>query len=414
MAGRSQFRCLSVKLTVVIALILCIFQSTAQAIGLFEISDSDSTAILRLQFAGQFQTVWENKDEGPDNERESALYMKARRVRPTLMVTVPDYKTFFKLHLSTAPGSLELMDLYFDSKLLSPLSFRIGQFKIPFTRYRIQSFQRLTFVDWAIVTKYFGAERQMGFAVHNGFEKPPKLAYAAGIFDGANARSSHAIALASVYGEKVTNRSDLLGSSSKAEFHPELVLHLAYNANEIDVRSDSDAKGGSLRYSVASSVAWDMDPVEYHDLALRAAQEFLVKYKSFSVMGAGYLGFSSIDESLRSRLAFSGLLIQSAYRTTNLIEFSLRYAYVNIEDAIADEAHIRAQSIIEETEEGAVISQYQDAGMVLAEHEGTLGFNIYLDGHNLKMQNDFGFTQYQRRDEDRTDYLIRSQLQVAF
>ncbi|NIP43071.1 MAG: hypothetical protein GWO41_01410, partial [candidate division Zixibacteria bacterium] len=219
---------------------------------------------------------------------------------------------------------------------------------------------------------------------------------------------------ASVYGEKVTNRSDLSGSSSKAEFHPELVLHLAYNANEIDVRSDSDAKGGGLRHSIASSIAWDMDPTEYHDLALRAAQEFLVKYERFSVMGAGYLGFSAIGESLRSRLAFSGLLIQSAYRTTNLIEFSLRYAYVNIEDAIADEAYIRAQSIIAETDDDAIISQYQNAGMVLAEQEGTLGFNIYLDGHNLKMQNDFGFTQHHRRDEDRIDYLIRSQLQLAF
>ncbi|HDS01118.1 MAG TPA: hypothetical protein ENO07_03785, partial [candidate division Zixibacteria bacterium] len=356
MAGNSQLRRSGAKLIAVIVLILCIIHSPASAIGPFEIADSDSSAILRFQLAGQFQTLWESRDRGDDSGKENSVYMKVRRVRPTLMVTVPDYKTSFKLHLSAAPGAVELMDLYFDSELLSFFAFRIGQYKIPFTRYRIQSFQRLTLVDWAIVTKYFGAERQMGIAVHNGYEKPPRLAYVAGIFNGVNARASHTSGLASLFGEKVINRSDLSASSPRSEFHPELVFHFAYNANSINVRSDSDAGGGGLRYSIASSIAWDIDPTEYHDLALRAAQEFLVKYEGFSVMGAGYLGFSGIGESLRSRLAFSGLLIQSAYRTTGRVEFSLRYAHVKIEDAIADEAFNRAQSIIAETEDDAIIS----------------------------------------------------------
>ena len=73
----------------------------------------------------------------------------------------------FKLHLSTAPPSLELMDYYLNYRAKKEhLQFRFGQYKVPFTRYRIQSFQRLTFVDWSIVTRYFRAERvakQLGF-----------------------------------------------------------------------------------------------------------------------------------------------------------------------------------------------------------------------------------------------------------
>lgn len=79
-----------------------------------------------------------------------------------------------------------MLDFYFNYKLRGPHQARLGQVKVPFTRYRIQSFQQLTFVDWAIVSKAFGAERQMGFALHNGYEKPSRYGYVIGIFSGQN------------------------------------------------------------------------------------------------------------------------------------------------------------------------------------------------------------------------------------
>jgi hypothetical protein len=78
---------------------------------------------------------------------------------------------------------------------------RIGQCKVPFTRFRIQSFQRLTFADWPIVTKFFGGERQIGVTLHNGYEDPPVRAYVVGLLSGVNARASHGIGIATVYGE---------------------------------------------------------------------------------------------------------------------------------------------------------------------------------------------------------------------
>lgn len=395
-------------------LVICLCPSLSVAIGPFEITSKDSSTTLRLQFAGQFQTAWESKDKGVGKEDDVALFMRARRIRPTFTISVPEYKTTFRLHLSAAPGSLELMDMYFNTVVTSQVQVRIGQYKIPFTRYRMQSFQRLTFADWSIMTKYFGAERQLGLAVHNGYEKPPRLAYVLGVFSGDNARASHATGLASIYGEKTPNPSDLSGSASKSEFHPELVGHLSYNAKGINVSSDSDAEGGGFRYSAAWSVAWDLDPVAYQDLALRVAQEFLVKYRGASLMGAGYVGFTDVNGTLRTRKAMTGLLVQTAYRVGGRCEISLRYAMVDIDDGLADAAYARGQAVIADTDDDDIAAQYKDAGILSGEREGTAGFNVYLDEHNLKLQNDFGFTKHERRDGDRTDYLVRSQLQLAF
>lgn len=306
------------------------------------------------------------------------------------------------------------MDFYFDTRPAGAVNLRIGQYKIPFTRYRIQSFQRLTLVDWSIVTRYFGAERQLGIAIHNGYEKAPAIGYVVGVFNGINARGAHATQLARVYGEAVVNRSDLSGTSPTAEFHPELVCHFAFGSRNMSVSSDSDPGGRDLRYHIASSVAWDLDPDVYQDLALRLAQELLIKYQGASFMAVVYVGFTDIGSSLRTRKAFAGLLAQSSYRLSNHLELSTRYAHVDIDSHLADLAYDRAQSIIAAGDESAVRPQYVNAGMLLAEHEGTIGVNIYLYGHNLKVQNDIGFIWHERRGEDLTDFVIRSQLQLAF
>ncbi len=394
--------------------IACLWPSLSGAVGPFEVSSPDSSTTIGLRLAAQLQTGWESDDQGVDQHRQTALFMRARRIRPTLTVSLPEYRAAFKLHLSAAPGAVELMDFHFDAAFKQHLQLRIGQYKIPFTRYRIQSFQRLTFVDWAIVTRYFGAERQFGLSIHNGYEKPPRLGYAFGLFSGANARAAHTTGLAGVFGETVTNPSDLAGSGPKAAFHPELACHLSLNANGIDLSTDSDAGGGGFRYSLASSVTWDLDPTDFEDLALRLAQEFLLKYRRMAFMTVGYVGFTAVDGSLRTRKAAVGVLIQSAYRVTDEFEFSLRYAVVEIDDAITDFSFSRARSIIAGTDDETIMSQYKDAGLVLTEHEATAGFNVYLQGHSLKLQSDVGLALQERRDGDRTDYLLRSQVQLSF
>ena len=208
-----------------LSIIIIGFQTGRASVGPFTLHSSDSSSYVRLQMVGQLRSELQIKEPALDNDREYEFYTKFRRIRLTASGSVlqPDFT--FKLHLSTAPGSLELMDFYLNYRLEKNLQFRYGQFKIPFTRYRIQSFQRLTFADWAVVSKYFGAERQMGLALHNGFERPPRWAYVFGVFNGANARASHGIGIAEIYDEDTPNPSDLTDPAAVEKFHPEIVCH---------------------------------------------------------------------------------------------------------------------------------------------------------------------------------------------
>ncbi len=363
-----------------------------RSIGPFELYSSDSSSCVQLQFAGQLRLEFESREQEENECRTSDLYLKARRIRPMLSASLLNSKLTFKLHLSTAPGSLEMMDFYFNYSPRPYLQLRYGQFKVPFTRYRIQSFQYLTFVDWAIVTKYFGAERQMGFALHNGYEKPSSWGYVVGIFSGVNARASHAIGLPLVYEEEAPNPSDLADPAKAPSFHPEIFLHTSYNANGIRVQSDTDEEGGQLRYMVGFSAAWDLDPTVHQDFSLRLAPELMMKYQGFSFSTIGYTGFAEMGKVAHVNLAMVGGLMQAAYRINSQYEISARYAVVDLTDALINDA----SSTLER------------------EEELTFGFNFYIMGHSLKWNHDAGWLSHSLSNGSQNDYLIRSQFQVTF
>ncbi len=402
---------------------------TLTSVGPFELYNADTSSQIRFQFAGQLRVDFESRDQGVDMSRTEQLLMKARRIRPTMTVNLLKPDLSFRLHLSTAPKSLELMDFYFNYAVTRHLQLRCGQYKVPFTRYRIQSFQQLTFVDWAIVTEAFGAERQMGFALHNGYEKPPQWGYALGVFTGVNARASHAVSLPKVYAEETTNPSDLANPASQTKFHPELFLHVSRNGTNIRVQSDTDEEREGFRYSAGVNAAWDLDPTVYQDLTVRLAPELLTKYQGLSVFTAGYAGFAEIGDPANTNLVMVGGLFQTAYRINDRYEISARYAVVDFKDAVINDAYDRAQRLIAEAEDNLnnstekelaqqylshVMASYEDAGQILREQEVRLGFNIYIISHFLKWQNDLGRLRHTRRDGARTDYVARCQFQLTF
>lgn len=385
------------------------------AIGPFEISSPDGGSKIRLQFAGQLWFYFESRDNGPDVKRANELLMKARRIRFILAGTLYRPVFSYRLHLSTAPKSLELMDFYFNYEISRNMQFRFGQYKVPFTRYRIQSFQRLAFIDWAIVTKYFGAERQMGFSLHNGYERPPRWAYVFGVFTGVNARASHGIGLSKVYGEEILNPSDLADPGPATEFHPELFFHLNYNSENIKVQSSSDEERTGLRYSAGMSIAWDIDPVPYQDFRFRLAPELLIKHRGISFMTVPYIGFSKISNPAKLKSVMTGGLVQTSYRFNKNYEISIRYAIVDFRKDLLDDAFNRAQQLIAESNNNAaVIDQYEDVGQAYQEHELTLGFNIYIIGHALKWQHDASLFRHCILTGKRTDYAAHSQFQLTF
>lgn len=409
--------------------------SRLSAPGPFVLASPDSTSELRLRFLGQMMLEYTSTDLG-GGERSDALVMHARRIRPVMELRLFKPRLFFRLHMSAAPKSLEMMDYYFDLSLNKNLALRYGQYKVPFTLYRIASFQALTLVDWAIVTKGFGAERQMGFSIHNGYERPPRLGYVFGVFTGVNARASHAIWLPRLYGIKdPPNPSDLSDPAPFAEYHPELFLNLSYNHGNIDVSSGSDGTRDGFRYSAALSAAWDFDPSPHENFKLRLAPELLTKYRGASARAIGYAGFVEPTGCDETELGMLGVLFESAFRFNDRYEIAGRYAAVDFTDRLVDDAseflglsdasmrEWRTSSIeasgaaaFAARARGAdqALAAAPDCGLVELEEEFRVGFDLYLAGDSLKWQNDAGWLRHHYETCTLTDFVVRSQFQIIY
>ena len=402
-------------------LVLLALPRTAAAeerIGPFSVSSEDGRWSLTPGLALQLRYQLDAREVGEEGDTDG--FVEARRVRPTLRGALLSKELGYYLHLSTAPGSIELMDAYLDYTLRPWLRARAGQWKIPFTRYRTGSFKDLTLVDWPVVTTYFGAERQMGLALHNGYEKPPAgLQYEAGVFTGVNARASHAVGLSRLFGETPASPSDLADPGPRAGVHPELVAHLAYNLAGIDPSRDTDWEGGPLRLSAGVSAAWDLDPDPQADLALRLAPEVLLKLLRLSLFGAFYVGFVRTGDGVGDqRLGMLGGVFQTSYLFREQLELALRYAIVQNDAGLLQDARDRARALIEAAtdlqERSALEKRYAKAGTVQREHETAIGLNVYLIGRSLKLQTDLSWLAHDTAAVRKHDLRFRTQLQLAF
>ena len=79
----------------------------------FVVRDGDSSLSLRLAAQLRWETDW--ADPGEDGARVADSHTLFRRIRPTAGGSLLSHDTRWLLHQSTAPGSLELMDLWLDS-----------------------------------------------------------------------------------------------------------------------------------------------------------------------------------------------------------------------------------------------------------------------------------------------------------
>lgn len=397
------------------------------SIGPFVIKSDDGNTSLQIKFAGQLKLEYKDLDRSPFKPEKSGLYSETHRLRLGFGGSIASPVITYRLQLSLAPRSLELMDIYVNYAYCPYLQFRYGQFKVPFTRYRMQSFQHLAFVDWSILTRYFGAERQIGFLFHNGYTKPNQLTYILGVCSGFNARASHAVGLPELFGRALPNPSNLSDPASRERVHPELFLHASYNSEDVSLEVDTDDIGGDIRYALGFSAAWDNDPTRYQDLKGRLAGEALLKSKGGSLFGAGYLGYVDNLWSNQTGLGLTGWQIQGAFRVRPWIEVSIRYAGVQLRKALTDYAVEFAQRTVAEAWDNYVMTPdddnwelYQSAldqlsfSKLTDEEELTFGVNIYVVGHCLKWQNDYSRCVREFKDGDTRDFILRSQLQLAF
>lgn len=380
---------------------------------------ADGAHGLGFQLAAQFRWTYLYFEPTPDGERASRSRLLFRRLRPVLRGHLFGDRLHWLLHLNLVPGATELMDLWLDYRLHDWVQVRLGQMKIPYTRYRLNSFKDRIAADWSPATIAFGCERQLGVMLHNGVGDPPEYEFELGLFNGVNARASNGIGLEQTYAEPLPNPSDLADPDPLYDqMHAELVLHLAYNAGDYDRRRPSDLAGGSPRWSLGLSWAWDLQPRARRDLQMRFAPEVELRWAHWALGGQLYLGlFDPAHGGGGYAPGLLGGLVYTSHLFAERYELGLRYAIVHRLGDLRRDARREAEARLAaapEAERPALQQRHALTGRVRSDHELVLAFNWYLFGTTLKWQTDAGLLLRELDDDSLLDARLRTQLLLAF
>jgi len=147
----------------------------------FFIKSPDNNFVFKLRAVVHLDGRFFAKDSG------GMTQFLARRMRPIFEGTV--YKIFdFNITPDFAEGKAQLVDGYARVRLLPEIGFQIGKFKSPVGLERLRGSANLTFVERALPTNV-APNRDMGLQMV-GEVKQGVVAYAIGVFDGANDGSS--------------------------------------------------------------------------------------------------------------------------------------------------------------------------------------------------------------------------------
>lgn len=349
---------------------------------------------LNQQFAGG----------GASKARDHSLAF--RRLRFVLGGSFLNDRVRSSLQLNLMPGALELMDFWISvsPQRYSYATFRFGQYKIPFTRYRAQSFSVLSMTDWSPLTRWFGAERQLGLEVFNSAASISGWEYVFGIFTGMNARGSHAVGLTEYYGNRPVNPSNLAGPAIPAQLHPEFVGRIARNFGKIDTSESSDLARGPLRASFGLSGTWDLQPVAQEDFPMRLAAEALIKVHGLYINAVNYMGWFKGTQG--TDFGSIGLLLESGYRFDRTWELALRYSGLLITDALQQDA--QAYAAANPTAENT------DVGRRSSDQEFALAGTSYVIGNSLKFQLEGAWRTMGTLDGRRNALRLTAQLQFQF
>ncbi len=385
----------------------------------FVLGQPEGPGTLKIELA--VQSIYEMTATGVDtmDSHLTDYGGKFRRLRFVLSGHLGLPSLTYLLHMSTLPSSLELMDFYLDYRIAGWISIRAGNVKVPFTRYRNNSFKGLCMVDWGIVTQFFGAERQKGFLLHNGYGKKAGFEYEFGILTGVASRPPHAKGMASLYGETVKNPSDLTAPALNERIHPEIALHIAWNHGEFDHSPEADIEAGPPRVSAGLSVAWDTRPQRGIDVSVRIAPELWLKAHGFHMQMTGYLGFAELGMDVSdTSVALVGAVASAGYTHDAIVDVSLQYAMLASTEALREDAMDRASRIIagaaSNTELVNLMEKYGKAGTFELQQEASVGLTFFIIGQNLKWTSDLAWIAVTSDAAATHQLRFRSQLQLVF
>ncbi len=367
----------------------------------FFIADSKGLFKLKVGATMQPQFAWESVEEHVERtddatgetevlartDREPEYSFMIRRAELKLGGHAFSERVTYGFMADFGKGTVGLEDYYLDFAL-APNVFhvRFGSYKRPFSRQQLTSSSKLELVDRSITDKAFGGGRDLGLMFHDNFEKSPGFEWAVGVFNGTGTKPWFEGSL------EEDDDGNVSGVSSKSKttnvpdrFHPMAVARLGFNHGDLSGYSEADLEGGPFRLGLGISGILDFDSDDTDDSGVHGELDYAIKAAGFSTTGAVYVMSAQDGEDFEDQsLAAWGLHAQAGYVIGGLVQPVLRYALVDWD------------------------------GEDNNTQEVTGGLSVYIFKHNLKWQTDAGGILREHEAGGLTDYVVRSQVTLAF
>ncbi len=346
----------------------------------FTLATSDDQFELKAGVRSQFRIEVFKADED-DAEFESHFVIPRLRLQLEGFAfgKANTYKVEFDMGNK---GSPTLKDFFINHAFSDTVQIRAGQWKKPFSRHEIVSDFGSEFNERAIANEWAGAGRDLGVAVHSGYEKSPDgIEWAAGVFNGTGEKPKQTVTCEDPMDPNTCVPST--PSNVPADFDPELVARVGYNMGGIKGYSEGDLEEGPMRLGVAAGYRLNFNQLQKDAddaLLLEHGIELdgLLKVAGFDAQaGLFFLKVGDADLDL-------GFLVQAGYFVVpKVAQFAARFSLIP-DAAVTDESLM----------------------------ETRLAFDWYFQGHNFKWMTDAGFLSSTAAETN--DIQVRSQLQLVF
>lgn len=290
--------------------------------------------------------------------------LRLHRLRPVLGASLAGGRLDLGTQMNLTPGSAELIDAWGDALVGDGWRVRWGQFKTPFTLYRDRSFASMLLTDWAISSRAFGGERQLGAALRKDGRR---MSVTAGLFAGRNQRNAHRVRLSELYGFTVGNPSALVGAAPPTmRLGPEAVVRLAWTDDGVVPRGDRDevARGehvGGWRTAFSGSTSLHPRPIRGEDFGARGALEAVLRGHGLGVWAVAYTSLAPVSDG-RWVPALSGALVEVDVRLASWVHMAGRGAVTQVSRALQNDAVAPYST---EAEVAGGLSAYGPANLVL-------------------------------------------------
>jgi hypothetical protein len=329
----------------------------------FKSADEKFEAKLALRTQLRYELVRSTEE---DAETLSRFYLP--RVRLQLEGHVFGKDNRYKVETGLGDrGSFAFVKDFFVERTAGGVWLRIGQWKRPFHRQELVSDFGSTFNERSITNEFAGAGRDVGFAIHNDYEKSPEgVEWVVGVFNGFSGGADRPRISTTCEQDPVSMEIECSNSAATTvptDFSPAVVIRAGYNKGKVKGYTDMDLDGGPLRFGVALNYKVDLQDLAKGDeesvgdnLSHGIGVDAMVKVSGLDAQ------VSAIGMKLKSADLAFGVMAQLGYMV------------------IPKKAHAAGR-----------FAMHEIAGTDNWLLEGRASFSWLFAGHSLKIASDAGF-----------------------